>query len=93
MIPLRIGDIKLAQDTPEREKNAEIRCFFWAIYVTTTPAAPMETLLRLRQVMVKTTFDQSGDSGIRMPATLTVTYTAIVHCMIETRTVFDLARS
>ena len=29
----------------------------------TTPAALLETLFRLRQVMVKTTFDQPGDSG------------------------------
>ena len=47
--------------------------------------------------MVKTIFltnDEDQDSvACKMPATLTVTYTVIVACVIETRTVFNPTRS
>ena len=47
--------------------------------------------------MVKTFFltndkDQNS-AACEMPATLTVTYTVIIACVIETRTVFKPARS
>ena len=64
--------------------------------VTNPVALPQALLETLLQVMVKPIFltnnkDQNSAAS-QMPTTLTLTYTAIIACLIETRTVFRPAR-